>query len=145
MKPQIRSLTPRRWSAGIFSLLAVLFGLLPGMVHGQSSFTWNGGSGTTGNWSDGANWGGSGPANPQAFLNFNGATRTSSTNDFASASAGYQIYFKSGANAFTLFGSNSIAFYDFGGGNRTSRTKARSRTKLSTFPSSTATRRTRAS
>ena len=116
MKPQIRSLTPRRWSAGIFSLLAVLFGLLPGMVHGQSSFTWNGGSGTTGNWSDGANWGGSGPANPQAFLNFNGATRTSSTNDFASASAGYQIYFKSGTNAFTLY-SNSIAFYDFGGGN----------------------------
>ncbi len=81
----------------------------------QSAYTWNGGSGASGNWSDGANWGGSGPANPQAFLNFNGATRLSSTNDFANGSAGYQIYFKSGANAFNLYG-NSIIFYDFGGG-----------------------------
>ncbi len=41
--------------------------------------------------------------------------RTSNTNDFASGSPGYQIYFKSGANAFNLYG-NSITFYDFSGG-----------------------------
>lgn len=96
------------------ALLAALL-TLGRSAHAQSSYTWNGGSGSTGNWNDGANWGGSGPANPQAFLNFNGATRTSSTNNFAGGSAGYQIYFKNGASAFTLYG-NSIFFYDFGGG-----------------------------
>ena len=113
---------------------------LAGVAQAQSSYTWNGGSSTNGNWSDTNNWGGSGPANPQAFLNFNGATRTSSTNNFANGSSGYQIYFKSGANAFTLYG-NSITFFDFGGGAliRTSRTRARSRTRRSTSPLPTAT------
>ena len=102
-------------SKQIVRLLAASLLAVPVLASAQSAFTWNGGSGTTGNWSDGANWGGSGPANPQAFLNFNGTVRTSSTNDFAAGSPGYQIYFKSGANAFTLYG-NSVIFYDFGGG-----------------------------
>src|ERR1017187_6683834 len=106
-------ITARR--AGKFLLAALCLLLAARDVSDLSAFTWNGGSGTTGNWSDGANWGGTGPANPQAFLNFNGATRTSNTNDFAAASAGYQIYFKTGANAFNLYG-NSITFFDFGGG-----------------------------
>ena len=78
----------------------------------QSTFTWNGGSGTTGNWTDAVNWGGTAPASPQAFLNFNGSTRLSSTNNFSAGAAGYQIYFKSGAGAFNLYG-NSISFFDF--------------------------------
>jgi|GEM_PF-1123679 len=95
--------------------ILALICLLPAVsARAQSTYTWNGGSGTTGNWSDAANWGGSGPANPQGFLNFPGLTRTSSTNDFANGSPGFQIYFKTGANAFTLYG-NSIVFYDFGG------------------------------
>src|ERR1017187_4656879 len=106
-------ITARR--AGKSFLAGLCLALAARDVSGQSAYTWNGGSGSTGNWSDGANWGGTGPANPQAFLNFNGATRTSNTNDFAAASAGYQIYFKSGANAFNLYG-NSITFFDFGGG-----------------------------
>ncbi len=76
------------------------------------TFTWNGG-GTDGNWTTGANWGGTAPTDPQNFLNFNGATRTASTNNFSAGSPGYQIYFKSGANAFTLSG-NGINFFDFG-------------------------------
>ena len=115
----MNTLTPRLSpaslrSAGKLSSAALALLLATGNVSGQSSYTWNGGSGSTGNWSDGANWGGSGPANPQAFLNFNGAARTSSTNDFTAGAPGYQIYFKSGANAFTLYG-NAINFYDFGG------------------------------
>ena len=97
---------------------AVFFGALIFAVTAFGSggtFTWNGGSGTTGNWSDGGNWSGTAPTDPQNFLNFNGAARTSSTNNFANGSSGYQIYFKSGANAFTLYG-NSITFFDFGGG-----------------------------
>ena len=97
--------------------LAMVLALLGGgnVAVAQSSYTWNGGSGSTGNWSDSANWGGSGPTSPQGFLNFNGAARTSSTNDFSSAGPGYQIYFKNGASAFTLYGS-LVVFYDFGGG-----------------------------
>jgi autotransporter-associated beta strand protein len=88
----------------------------------QSSYTWNGASPTSGNWSDTLNWSGGAPTSPQGFLNFTNitllplTTRLISTHNFASASVGYQIYFKSGANAFNLYG-NSIAFYDFGGGN----------------------------
>ena len=102
------------------SLLIALLGLAATQTNvlAQSSFTWNGGSGSSGNWNDQANWGTPGTpiTSPQAFLNFNGATRTSSTNDFTAGGPGYQIYFKSGASAFTLYG-NSIAFFDFGGGN----------------------------
>src|ERR1035441_3660891 len=83
-------ITARR--AGKSFLAGLCLALAARDVSGQSAYTWNGGSGPTGNWSDGANWGGTGPANPHAFLNFNGATRTSNTNDFAAARAGYQIY-----------------------------------------------------
>ena len=95
----------------ILALLgAGLFGSKSAMA--QSTFTWNGGSGTTGNWTDAANWGGTAPATPQNFLNFNNSTRLTNTNNFAGGSAGFQIYFKSGAGAFNLFG-NSISFFDF--------------------------------
>ena len=78
----------------------------------QTSYTWTGGGGN-GNWTTGANWGGTGPSgNPQGYLNFDGSTRLNNTNDFAAASAGFQFYFKSTAGVFNLYG-NSIKFYDF--------------------------------
>ena len=116
------------WLAAVVFLCASA-----GWSHAQSAYTWNGGSGTTGNWSDGANWGGSGPASPQAFLNFNGAARTSSTNDFSGGSAGYQIYFKSGANTFNLYGS-SITFYDFGGGDPNIQNEGAFTNQIISFP-----------
>ncbi len=133
MKQHLITLGFRRWSAGFFGIATLLAGsrLLP--AHAQSSYTWNGGSGTTGNWSDGANWGGSGPANPQAFLNFNGAARTTSTNDFSGGGPGYQIYFKNGASAFNLFG-NSIFFYDFGGADPNIQNEGTSPTQTINFP-----------
>lgn len=79
----------------------------------QTAYTWNGGSGGSGNWSDNANWTGPFPSNPQGYLNFDGSTRLNNTNDFSAGSAGFQIYFKSTAGAFNLYG-NSITFYDYG-------------------------------
>ena len=111
MKHQTNHAALGRSSSAFFSV-AVLFACLSAFAGG-GTFTWSGGSGTTGNWTDGANWGGTAPSDPQNFLNFNGAVRTLSTNDFANGSPGQQLYFKSGANAFTLYG-NSITFYDFG-------------------------------
>lgn len=99
----------------------------------QTSYTWNGGSGTTGNWSDGANWGGSGPTSPQGFLNFNGATRTSNTNDFSSGGSGYQFYFKSGASAFNLYG-NLVVFYDFSSADPNIQNEGTSPTQTINFP-----------
>jgi fibronectin-binding autotransporter adhesin len=96
-------------SLKIATLLALIF--LTPKLSAQSTFTWNGG-GTDGNWTTGGNWGGTAPASPQAFLNFNGATRTTNTNNFSAGGAGFQIYFKSGANAFQLYG-NGINFFDF--------------------------------
>ena len=111
---QVPFLTPitATLRAGKIFLAVLCLALAVREVSAQTGYTWNGGSGTTGNWNDGNNWGGSGPATPQNYLNFNGATRTSNTNNFANGSAGFQIYFKSGANAFNLYG-NSIFFYDF--------------------------------
>ncbi len=106
----------RRWNFRLqrFGILLTACALT-GLAHAQpAAFTWNGG-GADGNWTTGGNWGGSAPGSPQVFLNFNGAARTTNTNNFAAGSPGYQIYFKNGANAFNLFG-NSIFFYDFGGG-----------------------------
>ncbi|MFM2081905.1 MAG: hypothetical protein RL380_596, partial [Verrucomicrobiota bacterium] len=80
------------------------------------TFTWNGGGGD-GNWSTGANWGGSGPSDPQNTLNFAGSTRLANTNDFSAGSSGHRLFFNSGASAFTLAG-NSVTFYDFGGANQ---------------------------
>jgi len=95
------------------AVLSFMPGVLP-LAQAQSTFTWTGGSGTDGNWSDAANWGGSGPSSPQAYLNFTNATRLNSTNDFGAGGAGFQIYFKggTGTGAFNLSG-NGINFYDF--------------------------------
>src|SRR5437667_5614857 len=99
--------------------LALLIAAACGLVgmsrdaFGQSTFTWNGG-GTDGNWTTGANWGGTAPGSPQAILNFAGSTRLNNTNNFAAGSAGYRIFLSSGAGSFTLNGSG-IKFFDFGG------------------------------
>ena len=95
-----------------FLLLASLLLAADTALASGGTFTWNGG-GTDGNWTTGANWGGTAPTDPQNFLNFNGAARPTNTNNFSAGSPGYQIYFKSGANAFTLYG-NGINFFDFG-------------------------------
>ena len=101
-------------------LLTVLALLGAGLFMGQSAFaqstyTWTGGSGTSGNWNDAANWGGSLPANPQGYLNFTNNIRVNNTNNFAAGSPGFQIYFKSGSGSgpFNLYG-NSITFYNYG-------------------------------
>src|SRR5467141_3168752 len=93
----------------ILASLALAFA--PQATLAQSSFTWNGGGGDN-FWTTGGNWGGTAPDSPQAFLNFNGSTRTSNSNNFSAASAGFQIYFKNTASAFVLNG-NNIAFFDF--------------------------------
>ena len=95
-----------------FLLLASLLLAADTALASGGTFTWNGG-GTDGYWTNGANWGGTAPTDPQNFLNFNGAARPTNTNNFSAGSPGYQIYFKSGANAFTLYG-NGINFFDFG-------------------------------
>lgn len=96
----------------IWHITSVL--LLAGAFSGraQSAYTWTGGSVASGNWSDGNNWGGSGPASPQGYLNFNGSSRLSNTNDFSAGAAGFQIYFKNTAGAFNLYG-NGINCFDF--------------------------------
>ena len=101
-------------------LLKVLLLLGVGLFLGQSAlaqstYTWTGGSATSGNWNDAANWGGSLPASPQGYLNFTNTTRINNTNNFAAGSSGFQIYFKAGASSgpFNLYG-NSITFYNYG-------------------------------
>ncbi len=96
----------------IFFVIAVSSLVVPSLALGQSSYTWNG-AGSDNNWSTGGNWGGSGPSSPQAYLNFAGTTRTTSNNNFANYSPGFQIYFNSGAGAYTLTG-NAINFYNYG-------------------------------
>ena len=67
--------------------------------------TWNGGSATSNNWTDGDNWGGTAPT-PDAGtpLLFTGSLRTTATNDFAPNSGFGTIAFDSGAAPFTLTG-----------------------------------------
>jgi fibronectin-binding autotransporter adhesin len=69
--------------------------------------TWSGGSATTSNWSDTANWSASPPVDGgTSGLIFGGTVRLSPNDDFASYSA-TSIVFNSGAGAFTL-GGNGI-------------------------------------
>ena len=51
----------------------------------------------------------------QNYLNFDGGAVGGyiNTNDFASGSGGFQIYFKNGSSAYQLYG-NAITFYNFG-------------------------------
>ena len=78
----------------------------------QGNFTWDGG-GTDNNWTTAANWNPDGaPGSPQNNLNFAGSTRLTPNNNFGNYSAGYRIFFNSGASSFTQ-GGNPIKFFDF--------------------------------
>ena len=101
----------------------------------QSTYTWTGGSGTSGNWNDAANWGGSLPASPQNYLNFTNNVRTSNTNNFAAGSSGFQIYFKAGSASgpFNLYG-NSITFYNYGAGDPNIQNEGINNTQTINFP-----------
>ncbi len=104
----------KRALAGLFAIL--LLTALASQAGAQSTFTWNGGSGTDGNLTTSANWvGGSAPGSLQNFVHFAGTTRLTPANNFGAFGAGYQIFFDSGAGAFTLSG-NAINFYNFGAG-----------------------------
>lgn len=84
-------------------------------ARGQNSYTWTGGGGDN-NFGTGANWaGGNAPSTLQSYLNFSGNTRLNPFNNYTAYSGGYQIYFNSGAGAYTLSG-NGIKFYGYGGG-----------------------------
>ena len=110
----------------------LFFGGALNQAHAQTSYTWNGG-GTSGNWSDGNNWGGSGPSNPQGYLNFDGSTRVNNTNNFSAGGPGFQFYFKSSASTFNLYG-NSVIFYDFGGANPNIQNEGTANTQTINFP-----------
>jgi len=72
--------------------------------------TWNGGSSSTGNWSDTANWGGSTVATGD-LLFFGGTTRVASTNNLSGFSFS-GVTFNSGAGLFHLYGNT----FDLTGG-----------------------------
>lgn len=82
-------------------LLAVLLSAAASSLLAAND-TWNGGSTSTGNWSDTANWGGS-TVNGGDLLFFGGATRLNNTNDLSGFSFS-GITFNSGAGLFSLNG-----------------------------------------
>ncbi|MDR3460669.1 MAG: YDG domain-containing protein [Verrucomicrobiae bacterium] len=112
--------------------LTFLSCLLAGAVQAENAYTWNGGSSTSGNWTDTGNWGGASMA-PQAFINFDGSARLSNTNNFSSGSAAHQIYFKSTGGAFNLYG-NGLTFYDFGGSDPNIQNEGTGNTQTINFP-----------
>jgi fibronectin-binding autotransporter adhesin len=67
------------------------------------NITWNGGSATVNNWSDAANWSGV-AITPLDALTFNGANRTSNTNDTPAGTTYVGVTFAGGASPFTLNG-----------------------------------------
>jgi hypothetical protein len=126
----MKTTTPRLFSAtrhaGNF-FLATLFMLLAARdASAQSTYYWVGRDTSptffgaywsyNNNFSTSSGGGGLGSTIPslQNYLNFDGAAvgGYTSTNDFAAGSGGFQIYFKSGASAYNLYG-NSITFYNF--------------------------------
>lgn len=120
-------------STSILILLAPATSILA-----QSTYTWDGASGTTGNWSDAANWSTSGGSvvpsgNIQGYANFDGSTRLNNTNDFSAGSGGFQIYFKNTAGAFNLYG-NAINFYDFSGTDPNIQNEGTANTQTINFP-----------
>jgi fibronectin-binding autotransporter adhesin len=78
------------------------------MRASASPITWNGGSGTSANWTDGNNWVGGNPPQPGDSLTFDGTTQTTNTDDFAAGTNFAGITIASTAGAFTLGGANSI-------------------------------------
>src|SRR5258708_156943 len=88
------------------------------LAAAENTFTWSG-AGGDGNWGTSANWSTAGGSvvptvNLQGFCNFPGSTRLNNTNNFTVGAGAHQMYFKSGAGAFNLYG-NSLTFFDFGG------------------------------
>jgi fibronectin-binding autotransporter adhesin len=87
-----------------------------GRVRGQSSWTWSGSAANWNNnssWSTGTNDCAGSSSRPQGYLNFTGSANTTANNDYSADSGAFQIYFNSGASAFTLTG-NQLKFYDYG-------------------------------
>src|SRR5205807_6100690 len=64
---------------------------------------WNGGSGGDNNWSDPANWSGTG-LSPGNALTFNGGARLNNTNDTSPSTAYSNMVFTPGAGPFVLNG-----------------------------------------
>lgn len=64
--------------------------------------TWSG-AGTTDNWTNNQNWGGTAPVAGDSLV-FTGSTRTSTSNNFAGGTSFAGITFDSGASSFTLSG-----------------------------------------
>ena len=105
-----RSAFAAQWTNGSRNWLCLLGASLLYVAQIQAAtLTWTGGSLTSANWSDSANWGGVGtPANGDTLFFSGGVSRLTNTNNinalivsaihFAGASGGYQIY----GNAFFL-------------------------------------------
>lgn len=75
-------------------------------LQAQTS-TWDGGSATTDNWTDGANWGGAAPTAGDV-LEFDGASRLTPANDFTAGTGFGGLSFLLGADPFVLSG-NAIS------------------------------------
>jgi len=86
-------------------LAAGLIATIPHLGFAQTS-TWDGGSATSDDWTDGDNWGGGAPL-ADDLLQFDGANRLTPVNDFTANTSFSGIQFLAGANPFTL-GGNAI-------------------------------------
>ncbi len=86
--------------------------LAPALATAQSSFTWNGG-GTSSDWSDTGNWGGSN-GKQYGIQNFAGSARTVNTNDNGGTLGTHRVFFNSGASSFTLRG-DALQLFDYSG------------------------------
>ncbi len=112
-----RTVHPRHSGFGLAGAVLSVLLATASAAFSQSTYTWTGG-GSDNNWGTGGNWGGSAPSSLQSYLNFGGTTKLNANNNYTAGSGGFQIYFNSGAGAFTLSG-NAINFYDYGGANPT--------------------------
>jgi hypothetical protein len=82
---------------------ALAFALAVAVAHGQ---TWNGGAAPNGNWSEGANWGGSAPVSAATTdLTFAGGAQLAATNNIANPFLLHDLTFDGTAGAFVLAGS----------------------------------------
>jgi fibronectin-binding autotransporter adhesin len=91
----------QRGTCRVFAWLLTLASVGLGAI--SHAATWNGGSLTTSNWQDAANWNGTAPIPPEDLV-FDGAMRLANTNDFAIDTTFNNINFTSGAGAFVLSG-----------------------------------------
>jgi autotransporter-associated beta strand protein len=79
--------------------------------------TWTGGGSPDGDWSNAANWGGTGIA-AKDILFFDGSNQLLATNDFAAGTIFNTVSFTPGAGSFTLFGNSFVLTnaFDIGSG-----------------------------